>query len=162
MNSVTRKRKVLFLCTGNSCRSQMAEALLRHLGHERFEAFSAGSHPAGFIHELAVAVMQRLDVPLVDQSSKSWDEFAQTPIDLVITLCDEAAREPCPVWPASPLTVHWSLPDPAYYPGDEEERLEFAMRIAERLRMKIEGLLEIDFASDRETVKNRLEFLGEI
>ena len=155
------KTKVLFLCTGNCCRSQMAEAILRHLDPVRFEAFSAGSWPAGFVHPLAIAVMQELDVPMVEPRSKSWDEFADTVLDVVITLCDDAARETCPVWPQNPLTAHWSLPDPAFQPGTEEERLEFAIHIAERLRVKIEVLVALDWSRDRAEIAERLASLAE-
>lgn len=156
------KRKVLFLCTGNACRSQMAEAILRHVAGDRFEASSAGSHPAGFVHPLAIEAMQRLDIPMEDHISKSWDEFAQTPVDVVITVCDAAAGEQCPTWPGRPITTHWSLPDPAYHPGTEEERVEFALRVARRLRTKIEGLIELDWSLDRAELTRRLTFLGDI
>lgn len=159
---MANKRKVLFLCTGNSCRSQMAEAILRHLAGDRFEAFSAGSHPAGFVHPLTIETMLRMNIPMEDQSSKSWDEFASTSFDVVITVCDAAAREPCPTWPDDPLTTHWSLPDPAYHPGTEEERLEFALRIAQRLRTKIQGVIDLDWSLDRTELTQRLGFLGEI
>ena len=156
------KLKVLFLCTANSCRSPMAEAILRHLAGDRFEALSAGSHPAGFIHPISVDTMQRMDIPMEDQTSKSWDEYAQTPIDAVITLCDDAAREVCPVSDRDAICVHWSLPDPVGHPGNEEERLELALRVAERLRTKIEGLIDLDWFADRAELVRRLEFLGEI
>ncbi|HEY3243639.1 MAG TPA: arsenate reductase ArsC [Phycisphaerae bacterium] len=140
------KPKVLFLCTGNSCRSQMAEAILRHVGDERFEACSAGSQPAGFIHPLAVRTLESLDVPLDSAArSKSWREFADDPPDVVITVCDAAAEEVCPVWPDAPLTVHWSLPDPVYYPGTDAERLDFARRVAEELKSRIERMLTLDW-----------------
>lgn len=156
------KRTVLFLCTGNSCRSQMAEALLRHVDGERFESISAGSHPAGFVHALAIEAMRRMDIVLEDAESKHWDEFADRPLDVVITLCDQAAGETCPSWVGEPITVHWSLPDPAYHPGSDEERIEFAQRVAERLRLKIKGLAKIDFSASRGDVSERLAFLGEI
>ncbi len=156
------KRRVLFLCTGNSCRSQMAEAILRHLRADRFEALSAGSHPAGFVHEVAIDTMRRMTIPMEDHASKSWDEFAQTPVDVVITLCDEAATEPCPTWVGGPITSHWSLPDPTYHPGSDEERREFALRIAERLRTKIERMVELDWSAESGELKKRLDFLGEI
>jgi arsenate reductase len=158
--AVTPKRKILFLCTGNSCRSQMAEALLRHDGGEAFEAASAGSHPAGFIHQLAVEAMQSMGVSMEGQSSKGWHEFAGDEFDAVITLCDAAAQEACPAWPGDPVTAHWSLPDPAYHSGTDEERIAFALRVAERLRVKIAGLLQVDAGPD--AVKSRLDFLGEI
>jgi len=156
------KVRVLFLCTGNSCRSQMAEAMLRYVGSERFEACSAGSHPAGFIHPLAEECLRRMNLPIEGQSSKSWDEFARSPIDVVITLCDSAAAETCPVWPGTPLKAHWSLADPAYHLGSDAERVDFAMRIADRLRTKIQGLVELDWSLSRAELKRRLEFLGEI
>ena len=156
------KISVLFLCTGNSCRSQMAEAMLRQLGGDRFEALSAGSHPAGFIHPLAIDAMSRLNIPLASQTSKSWNEFFDTRLDVVVTLCDAAASEACPVWPGSPMTAHWSLPDPAFHPGTDDERLEFMLLIAERLRTKIAGLVGLDWTGDRAELKQRLGFLGEI
>lgn len=154
--------RVLFLCTGNSCRSQMAEALLRQIGGDGFEALSAGSHPAGFVHPLALEAMRRMDVPVANLVSKSWNEFADRPVDVVITLCDDAAEEPCPVWPGDPIRVHWSLPDPAYFVGTEQDRIEFTMRIAERLSAKIRGLAALDWTRGRGAVEERLEFLGEI
>ena len=154
--------KVLFLCTGNSCRSQMAEALLRHLGGDRFVSLSAGSHPAGYVHPLAIAVMQTLNVPMKNQVSKSWNEYADTPIDLVITLCNAAAAEICPVWAGDPITVHWLLPDPSFHPGSDEDRLAFAVSVGERLRTKIQGLVALDWSAGRDELERRLEFLGEI
>jgi len=156
------KVKVLFLCTGNSCRSQMAEAILRHLGGDRFDAFSAGSHPAGFVHPLAIEAMGRLNIPMDDPTSKGWDQFANFPFDAVITLCDAAAREACPLWPGSPVTAHWSLPDPSYHVGTEDERIEFSVRVAERLRMKTQGLIDLDWSADKVELARRLQFLGEI
>ncbi len=156
-------RKVLFLCTGNCCRSQMAEAILRRLGGERFEALSAGSHPAGFVYPLAIEAMQRLDVPIdEDQTSKSWDEFADVPVDAVITLCDAAAGESCPAWPGIPVRAHWSLPDPSSHFGTDSERLEFTLRVATRLRTKIEGLIDLDWSLPEDELTKRLQFLGEI
>jgi len=155
-------KKILFLCTGNSCRSQMAEALLRHICGDAFESLSAGSQPAGFIHPLAEAAMENLGISLAGQSSKSWDEFADVPIDVVITLCDSAAAETCPNWIGSPLAVHWSMPDPAFHLGDEAERIEFASRVAKRLEAKIRGLVALDWNTDRIELQKHLERLGEI
>jgi len=153
---------VLFLCTGNSCRSQMAEAILRKLGASRFEAFSAGSSPAGFIHPLAIQAMRRLEIPIEGQRSKKWDEFGNTEFDAIITLCDRAAAETCPVWPGQPATVHWSMADPVFHFGTENDRVELAVRVAERLMAKISGLMEINWSAPREALKQRLEFLAEI
>lgn len=153
---------ILFLCTGNACRSQMAEAWLRHLGGERFTALSGGSKPAGFIHPIALDAMKRLGVSLEGQRSKTWNEFNTTKVDAVITLCDFAANEPCPIKADVPLAAHWSLLDPAYYPGTDAERLEFAISIAKRLKSKIEGLIALDWSADQATLKKQLDFLGEI
>ncbi len=176
-----KRSKVLFLCTGNACRSQMAEAILRHVAGDRFEALSAGSHPAGFVHPLAIEAMRQMNIPLENQTSKSWDEFSQTAVDATITLCDDAcdvlSREAGKheilhahlgsagegtLRPGSPITAHWSLPDPVFHPGSEEERLEFALRVAQRLRTKIEGLIKLDFSADRAQLAERLAFLGGI
>ncbi len=158
----TRKTTVLFVCTGNACRSQMAEALLRHEGGERFNVHSAGSQPAGFVHGLAVDALAAMHVPLHDARSKSWDEFADAKVDVVITLCDNAAAEACPAWPGSPLTAHWPLPDPAYHPGSPQQRLDFCMTVAARLRDKIRGLTSLDWSSPRAALQTALERLGEI
>ena len=140
----------------------MAEAILRHVGGDKFEALSAGSFPAGFVHILAIEAMRRLGISMPGAVSKSWDEFAETTLDAVITLCDDAVAETCPVWPGAPLTVHWSTPDPSFHPGTEAERIELAVRIAERLVTKIQGLVDLDWSMGRDEVRKRLEFLGEI
>ncbi len=156
------KRRILFLCTANSFRSQMAEAILRHLADTRLEALSAGAFPAGFIHPLALEAMQRLNIPVEGQVSKSWDEFKDTPVDAVITLCDAAANEACPTWPGDPILAHWSFPDPVMHSGSEEERLEFAIRVAERMRTKISRLACVDWSQPREELTRRLALLGDI
>lgn len=135
--------RVLFICTGNCCRSQMAEALLRRLGGERFAAFSAGSNPAGYVHPLAVEAMRRMGISMDGQYSKSWDDFADTPMDIIITVCDSAASQVCPVWPGHPATAHWSLPDPSFMPGSDEERVEAALVVARQARQWIEKLIAL-------------------
>ena len=105
--------KVLFLCTGNSARSILAEVIARHAG---FDAASAGSHPVGTVNPHAIAALQARGLPTDGLRSKSWDEFSNCSFDIVVTVCDNAARTPCPVWPGSPRTLHWSLPDPAADP----------------------------------------------
>ncbi len=135
---------VLFLCTANSARSIMAEALLRALGGDRFRAFSTGSRPAGAIHPLALEVLVENRLPVDELHSKGVAAFSgpgAPRLDLVVTVCDAAAREPCPVWPGAPATAHWSLPDPAAAPGTEaERRRHFEATLAE-LRRRVEALV---------------------
>ncbi len=113
--------KVLVLCTGNSCRSIMAEALINDLGHGRYRAWSAGSHPAGYVHAKAVFTLKRHGIDPGQLRSKSWDEFADQAFDLVITVCDQAAGESCPLFPGKPKKLHWSTPDPAKVTGSDAE-----------------------------------------
>ena len=111
---------VLFLCTGNSARSILAEAILNHEGADRFRAFSAGSHPKGQVHPAALALLRELRLPVGGCRSKSWDEFAADgapPMHFVITVCDNAAGEVCPIWPDKPVKMHWGIPDPAAIEG---------------------------------------------
>ena len=113
--------KVLVLCTGNSCRSIMAEALINDLGHGRYRAWSAGSHPAGYVHSKSVGTLKRHGIDPGQPRSKSWNEFADQSFDLVITVCDQAAGESCPLFPGQPKRLHWSTPDPAKITGSDNE-----------------------------------------
>lgn len=140
----------------------MAEAILRHLAGDQFEALSAGSFPSGYIHPLAIEAVRRLGATTEGQRSKSWDELAKEPIDAVITLCDDAAGESCPIWPGDPIQAHWPLSDPAACVGTVEEQQEFALRIAERLRAKIDTLVRLDWSQERSKLVQCLETLGEI
>lgn len=115
------KTKVLFLCTGNSCRSIMAEALLNHLGHADFEAYSAGSHPTGQVHAGALDTLARHGIPAGTPQSKSWDDVKDMPFDIVVTVCDAAAAESCPVFLGPAAKKHWSTPDPAHVTGTQAE-----------------------------------------
>jgi protein-tyrosine-phosphatase len=123
---------VLFLCTGNSARSILAEAILNHEGAGRFRAFSAGSHPKGAPHPAALKLLGELGYPIDGYRSKSWDEFARPdapPLDVVITVCDNAAGEVCPIWPGTPAKMHWSIPDPAAVEGvGQRQAFEAAYR----------------------------------
>ena len=122
---MSRGYNVLFLCTGNSARSILAESLMNHWGSGRFRGFSAGSFPKGAVHPLALELLRRLGLPSEGFRSKSWNEFAEPgapPMDFVITVCDQAAGETCPVWPGHPVVAHWGVPDPAAVTGSEKER----------------------------------------
>jgi len=138
--------RVLFLCTGNSARSIMAEALLNVLGRGRFEAFSAGSHPAGRVQPLAAKLASSIGYPAEHLSSKSWDEFAKEgapAMNFVITVCDNAAGETCPAWFGSPVTAHWGVPDPAGVGGDEATRRAAYRKAWLLLRERIELFLAL-------------------
>src|ERR1051326_786249 len=123
---IEKTYNVLFLCTGNSARSILAEALVEHWGKGRFYGFSAGSFPKGIVHPLALDLLERLHIRKSGLWSKSWDEFARpgAPVmDFVFTVCDQAAGEVCPVWPGTPVTAHWGVPDPAAVEGSESRRM---------------------------------------
>ena len=143
-----RTFNVLFICTGNSARSILAEGLMNHLGNGRFRAWSAGSHPKGEVHPAALSTLQALHIPAEGFSSKSWDGFARSgapALDFVFTVCDNAAGEVCPVWPGQPMTAHWGVPDPAAR-IDGETDAEQARRfrdVAHVLKRRIELLLAL-------------------
>jgi arsenate reductase len=157
-----REIYVLFLCVGNSCRSQMAEALLRRWGGGRFDAYSAGAEPAGFVHGLAIEAMKTFGIDISDNESKGLDDVADMPFDVVITLCDPLAPDKCPAWRGAPVAAHWPLPDPAFHPGTPEERLGIAMTVARRLEGKIKAMVELDFSQDKARLQQQLAHLGEI
>lgn len=143
---------VLFLCTGNSARSVMAEALLNVLGRGRFTAFSAGSHPTGTLQPLAVELTTRLGYPAQRLRSKSWDEFANSDaphMDMIITVCDDAAGEACPIWPGQPVTAHWGVADPARVVGDEATRRAAFVKAFAVLRRRVELLVALPDAKLR-------------
>ena len=155
---------VLFLCTGNSARSQMGEAILNRLGQGRLRGFSAGSQPKGTVHPYTLDLLRKLDHPTDDLRSKSWDEFAgpgAPPLDFVFTVCDSAAAEACPAWPGQPMTAHWGVPDPAAVEGSEaEKRAAFADAYG-RLHNRISIFVSLPMASlDRLSLQKRLESIG--
>ena len=161
-----RRFNVLFLCTGNSARSIMAEALLNFWGRGRFQGYSAGSHPKGSVHPHALEVLRRNRIPAEGSRSKSWDEFATPdapPLDFVFTVCDNAAREVCPVWPGQPMTAHWGVLDPAAVEGTEDNKLR-AFNTAFReldARLKIFTNLRIDML-DKMALQKQLDDIGRL
>ena len=155
---------VLFLCTGNSARSLLAEAFLNHRGSDRFRAYSAGSHPSGEVNPLVLELLEKCGIPVSGLRSKSWDEFAgpgAPRLDFVFTVCDKAAGEVCPVWPGQPVTAHWGVPDPAGVSGTRIEKMravEEAFRILER-RISLFMCLPIS-SLDRLSLKERVSEIG--
>ena len=159
-----RVYNVLFLCTGNSARSIFGEAILRQEGKSKFNAFSAGSHPRSQVHPYTLDLLRTLKHPVDSFRSKDWSEFAKpgAPVmDFVFTVCDDAAKEVCPVWPGQPLTAHWGVPDPAQVTGSEAEiRLAFA-EAYRMLKNRITAFANLPVASlDRMTLKRKIEQIG--
>lgn len=159
-----RPYNVLFLCTGNSARSILAEALLNRLGKGRFNAYSAGSYPKGEVHPAALELLGRLGFQLEGLRSKSWDEFAgpEAPeLDFIFTVCDDAAGETCPIWPGHPMTAHWGIEDPAKVDGPEQA--EAFQRALHYLNNRISLFLALPLDSiDRMALKNRLNAIGRL
>lgn len=159
-----REHQVLFLCTGNSARSIMAECAIGRWGKGKFRGYSAGSHPTGEIHPMTLHVLRDLHYDLTGLRSKRWDEFARVdspPLDFVFTVCDQAAGEACPLWPGQPVTAHWGVADPVEYAGTEDEQRRFFLRIYCELenRIKIFTSLRID-ALDRFALQQRVQEIG--
>jgi arsenate reductase len=157
-------QQVLFMCTGNSARSIIAEAILNRVGAGRFKAFSAGSHPRGEIHPFAVQLLKSLNHDTSSLRSKDWNEFAEpgAPVlDFAFTLCDEAAAEACPVWPGQPMTAHWGLPDPAAVEGTKAEK---HLAFADTYRMlnnRISIFISLPMTSlDKLALQKRLDEIG--
>jgi len=155
---------VLFLCTGNSARSIMAECVLNRLGAGRFRAYSAGSQPKGAVHPVALETLRERGHDVSGLRSKSWDEFAMPgapPLDLILTVCDGAAGEACPIWPGRPLSAHWSVEDPAAFAGPAEQRRSLFRRVYGELEQRIERLASLPLESlGREALRTRLEETG--
>ncbi len=156
---------VLFICTGNSARSILAEALMNHYGRGRFKAFSAGSHPTGVVNRFALEELQNLRLPTDGYRSKSWEEFAQPdspPLDFVFTVCDKAAGEVCPTWPGQPMTAHWGLPDPAAVEGDDDRKRKAFKDAAVLLGRRIQLMLSLPMESlDAMSLQHQLREIGQ-
>jgi arsenate reductase len=159
-----RPYNILVLCTGNSARSILAGALFNTVGAGRFKAYSAGSHPAGRVNPFAIEQLQTLGYPIESLRSKSWDEFAQPDspqMDFIVTVCDNAAGEVCPLWPGQPVTAHWGFPDPAAVTGsDEEKRAAFAQTLRQ-IKARVQLFLSLPLETlDRVAIEERMRAIG--
>ena len=154
----------LFICTGNSARSILAEGLLNGLGQGKFQAYSAGSHPKDEVHPLALATLERLGMPRQGYRSKSWDEFIRPDaprFDFIFTVCDNVAGEVCPVWPGRPMSAHWGVPDPAAVQGSDEAKRKAFNEAAVILKRRIELFLSLPLARlDAMSLQHQLREIG--
>ena len=159
------KRRVLFLCTGNSARSIIAESLINRLGGGRFTGYSAGSHPAGEVNPLAIWVLEKNNFPTEGLRSKDWSEFEKPDaprMDFVFTVCDKAAAEVCPVWPGQPMTAHWGTPDPAAVEGLDIDRRAAFRSVFDELENRISIFVNLPFDSlDRLKLQQKLDEIGQ-
>ena len=157
-------RNVLFLCTHNSARSVMAEALLNAQGKGRYRAFSAGSHPSGRINPFVERLLVSMNFPTEGMRSKDWDEFAKpgAPVmDFVFTVCDQAAGESCPVWPGQPVTAHWGFPDPSSFEGSDAEKAAFTADVFRMIERRIRLFVDLPFSKlSNLEARRRVEELG--
>lgn len=156
---------VLFLCTGNSARSIMAEALISTMGNGRFRGFSAGSQPGGTVNPYAIEQVKSTGYPVDRLRSKSWDEFAQADapqMDFIITVCDNAAGEPCPVWIGHPMSAHWGFEDPAAFVGTDEEKREEFHRIFRQIMGRVHTFVELPLAMlERNAIQQEIKNIGD-
>jgi arsenate reductase len=159
-----RPYRVLFLCTGNSARSIMAECALNRHGRGQFEAHSAGSLPKGRVHPMTLGLLERYNYRTAQLRSKSWDEFAAPgapPLDYVFTVCDNAAGEVCPVWPGQPMTAHWGVEDPAAFIGPEDKQFRLFRNVYLQLERRIQLFTSLPLASlDKLALQRRLDEIG--
>jgi arsenate reductase len=157
---------VLFLCTGNSARSILGEALLNHLGKGRFHAWSAGSHPAGEVSPFAIELLQKSKLPVENLRSKSWDEFSlpEAPqFDFVFTVCDNAAGEVCPAWPGQPMTAHWGIDDPAAAKGSDADKRKAFVNAYTQLNRRISLFISLPVEKlDKLSLKRQLDDIGRL
>jgi arsenate reductase len=155
---------VLFLCTGNSARSILAEAMMTAFGGGRFRGYSAGSHPTGQVNPFALETLREMRLPVDGLRSKNWEEFAAPgapALDFVFTVCDKAAGETCPFWPGQPMTAHWGVEDPAVFEGSDDEQRDLFRRVAQILRRRIELFLSLPLASlDAMALQRKLAEIG--
>ncbi len=155
---------VLFLCTGNSARSILAEVMLNSMGKGRFRAYSAGSHPKGAVHPLALELLAKNRLPTEDLRSKDWAEFARPGaprLDFVFTVCDTAAGEACPAWPGQPMTAHWGIPDPAAAEGSEEDKRKAFFTAFSQLNARLAPFVNLPLDRiDRLALKRKLDQIG--
>jgi arsenate reductase len=164
---VTQKiYNVLVLCTGNSARSIMAEALINTMGYGRFRAYSAGSFPTGKVNPFAIEQIAKLDYPLDKLRSKSWDEFARADapkMDFIITVCDKAAGETCPVWPGQPISAHWGFEDPAAVEGSDEEKRRAFAKIFRHIMNRVQVFVNLPLALlEKSAIKHEMDKIGQL
>jgi arsenate reductase len=158
-------KNVLFLCTGNSARSILAEALVDHWGAGRFKGYSAGSFPKGEVNPLAIELLQQFGMPTEGMRSKSWDEFAapDAPVmDFVFTVCDQAAGEQCPIWPGHPITAHWGVPDPAGVEGTKALQMLAFRQAFSQLERRIKLFFDLRFELERKAIQARVGEIGRL
>jgi arsenate reductase (thioredoxin) len=159
-----RPLNVLFLCTGNSARSILAEVMMNAMGAPRFKAYSAGSHPGGKVNPFAIELLHKNRLPVEGLRSKSWDEFAAPngpELDFVFTVCDNAAGEVCPMWPGQPISAHWGVEDPAAVEGSDEEKRKAFFHAYSRLQNRIQLFLNLPLTKlDRVALTSRLKEIG--
>ncbi|GAK44291.1 protein tyrosine phosphatase [Tepidicaulis marinus] len=164
MSDTKRQFNVLFLCTGNSCRSILAEAYLNHAAGDRFKAYSAGSHPKGQVHPLALETLRVAGLPTTGLSSKGWEAFegpGAPALDFVITTCDSAANEVCPIWPGQPMNAHWPFPDPDAFQGTETETKAHFLDVFRQIRTRIDIFANLPLASlDKLSLQKKLDEIG--
>jgi arsenate reductase len=165
MTTAIRSHNVLFLCTGNSARSILAEALLNALGAPRFRASSAGSHPGGRVNPFAIELLEKKGLPTAGLRSKSWDEFAAPGaprMDFLFTVCDSAAGEVCPIWPGHPVTAHWGVDDPAAVTGSDDDKRRAFLAAYTVLRKRIQLFVNLQFERHEQgALRDRLDAIGQ-
>lgn len=154
--------RILVLCTGNSCRSVMAEGLLNHYGKNKVFAYSAGSIPSGIVHPMSIETLKAHGIKKEGYRSKSWEEYTDTPVDIVITVCDNAAGETCPLFPGSPVKAHWGVPDPAHFKGSHAEiKAEFE-RVFTMLEQRVQTFLRLSLEQmGKDEIQQKLKEIGE-